>query len=574
VHAEHVFVKVGDYNVEFAIDAKDVHVDVGLFALLSRRLHLGHLGIEDLAFHMRHKVQSSAGQEERLAAFPRIEGFADPPLYQGPEPAKIPDDQYNLWTIDIEDVDAEVSDIWIMEYRFQGSARATGGFRLKPARRLEVRPALLEIRSGRLDLGEHPVAEELSGSIACRVRDHDIREHEGFGVLKEVTAATRLEATATHLDFLNVYQKPGALRISGQGRLSTDTRLERGVLSEDSSARFVGETVRVETALVTLTAPATFALDMQHSTEESSTESQSGASPPASPRFRVFAKEAKLLASEAPEVPPATLRDPELAAWLGNADLSGTLEMAGFEVEIPEAKLSDVRLVNAWAGQRLLSSGKLSASLSLNREPSGKIRGQGSADVKAFGLVLDDNVIPLNGSVRLSRVRYDPDSKKGQGAINVQIDWLSVPGGEAEEDGEPLWLSARSDDAVWSLDADERFNADFHIGGKVLEPLLPMLIKSDVLEFGADAVLDFEKTTGTVHVRKNELGLSLDFTEFESGDLKIDGALTRSQGAWCGAFLVRTSLVKVGVEIEPSGTSVSPLVGESWLSGRRPRCGA
>src|SRR6476659_4220481 len=101
---------------------------------------------------MRHKVREAAGHGERLAAFPKIPGFADPPLFVGPEPSPIPDEQYDLWSVQIEDVVAHANELWFLEYRFQGDAEARGAFLVRPARLVEVGPARLELRSGRLSL--------------------------------------------------------------------------------------------------------------------------------------------------------------------------------------------------------------------------------------------------------------------------------------------------------------------------------------------------------------------------------------------------------------------------------------
>ncbi len=75
---------------------------------------------------MRHNVVKSDGQERRLAAFPKIRGYDGPPVYPGPDPEPGPPE--DAWLIEMENISAQVNDVWIVEYHYAGKGAAKGGF--------------------------------------------------------------------------------------------------------------------------------------------------------------------------------------------------------------------------------------------------------------------------------------------------------------------------------------------------------------------------------------------------------------------------------------------------------------
>ena len=64
-------------------------------------------------------------------------------------PPPLDEENYNLWTIHVEDVDVEVREVWAQMMRYEGDAHVVGAFRLRPAKRVWVGPADLEFRDGR-----------------------------------------------------------------------------------------------------------------------------------------------------------------------------------------------------------------------------------------------------------------------------------------------------------------------------------------------------------------------------------------------------------------------------------------
>ena len=153
-HFTGLMLRVEDHNVQFALSASGV-VDVSLHELVLRRFRAVRLTTTDTTFRMRHKLHSVEPKNAlRVAAYPPIKGFQDPPLYSGPKSPPIPDAEYDLWSVALENVHADLSEIWVLEYRYLGNAHADGSFQLAPARWFQVQPSSLRLDRGTLMLAD------------------------------------------------------------------------------------------------------------------------------------------------------------------------------------------------------------------------------------------------------------------------------------------------------------------------------------------------------------------------------------------------------------------------------------
>src|SRR5262245_59331912 len=114
LYVKNLAFRVEDYNVQFFVGVERGTLDVRLEELARRRFHAVRVIAEGTTYRMRHKFHDVGKDARRVAAYPPIQGFADPPLYRGPHPPPIPDSEYNLWDVRIENVDAAVREVWIL----------------------------------------------------------------------------------------------------------------------------------------------------------------------------------------------------------------------------------------------------------------------------------------------------------------------------------------------------------------------------------------------------------------------------------------------------------------------------
>jgi hypothetical protein len=229
-------VRMHDHNVEFEIAVERGTLDVSLHELLRKRFHALRVDADAVGYRMRHRLSHVGLEGPRVAAYPPIAGFADPPLFRGPPPPPIPDADYDLWQIHVENVTAAVREIWILEYQYRGPGVARGSFYLRPARYYEVGPATLDLDGGTLRLGRDSVAERAKLHLRMVVSGSDVQRLQGLEPLTKVSAEARGSFEGTDLRFLDAYLGPHAGAVArGGGNIDFDLRLKEGALVPPST---------------------------------------------------------------------------------------------------------------------------------------------------------------------------------------------------------------------------------------------------------------------------------------------------------------------------------------------------
>ena len=111
-------------------------------ALARKRFHASHVNGDGLSLRIRLRKDVPVTADE-MSALPPVPGFLDPPLADvGPPPAPLTDANYNLWSIELEDVDADhVRELWIDTVRYAGDLEIRGRWLFRPLRWLDVGPA-------------------------------------------------------------------------------------------------------------------------------------------------------------------------------------------------------------------------------------------------------------------------------------------------------------------------------------------------------------------------------------------------------------------------------------------------
>ena len=154
VHIEDFRIAFEDRNLQFSIEIPHVDVTVQLRALLRQTFYATQVNGSGLVFRVRKRVDPREADRPVVRAFPPVNDFEDPALYiSGPPPPPRDYAHFHPWTLHIENVDVEVHELWVQMLRYQGTARATGAFRLIPATRLWVGPATLRFASGSVVTG-------------------------------------------------------------------------------------------------------------------------------------------------------------------------------------------------------------------------------------------------------------------------------------------------------------------------------------------------------------------------------------------------------------------------------------
>lgn len=248
-----------DRNVQFEAALDGVTLRVSLADLLRRQFHPTRLRARTLRFRLRERLTREEATPARLARYPRIEGFADPPLLlttpPPPEPARLP------WRVTIDDVRiAKVEEIWIDAWRWNGEATVGGGFDLLPGLEARVGPARLEIAAGRLRHGIAKVGGRTRGAVWCEIPLFTTKTRPGDEVWKILSGGSDLRGDLAGFEFLSP-DSGGPSLAGGEGSLLARVRLRHGVglarlsvMAHDLTVR-EGKRVFTGTAQIELHAP-------------------------------------------------------------------------------------------------------------------------------------------------------------------------------------------------------------------------------------------------------------------------------------------------------------------------------
>ena len=201
-----------DHNAEFEAALQGLELRVSLADLSGRRFHATRVRAQNLGFRLRELLRPEEATPARLARYPRIEGFADPPLLQTtpswPEPPGSP------WRVVIDDLSvASVEEIWIDAWKWTGKGRVGGDFELLPGREARVGPARLEVAAGELQHGDSKVAQRTFGTVWCELPRFDTHAYPGNDVWKIMSGGSELRGDLAGLAFLS--PDAGGPRLSG-----------------------------------------------------------------------------------------------------------------------------------------------------------------------------------------------------------------------------------------------------------------------------------------------------------------------------------------------------------------------
>jgi len=230
-------------DTQFKLQAKNLLVHVNLFGLFKRHLKVTHLSGDDIHLFVRIRVQDARGIEQRLAAYPPLTDLpGNPDLIKkkatGSDPPSSP------YSVELEGLDAHVSELWLMEYHYVGPATIRGGFLVGPLR-MRVNASVQEIGPGELRFGESKViAAPFSGRIVATIPELNPMEHADESFLELVTADAFLKGDVQTLAHVSAYLQ-GTRIEGGAGPFEARVLLSSGRISAPTYAKFSTKNVGI-----------------------------------------------------------------------------------------------------------------------------------------------------------------------------------------------------------------------------------------------------------------------------------------------------------------------------------------
>lgn len=563
VYVRDLLIRHEDYNIQMGLEIPRARVDLDLWPLAKRTFHARHVRAKGTQLRFRHKVQEVQGNERRLAAFPHVDGFADPPLYVGPEQPPLDDAHYNLWTIHLEDVAADVHELWMLEYRYRGVARAEGAFRLVPQRGFRLEPSTMQLGPGTLSVGSEEVASRMSGDIRCTVDQHDPRQVPGLQVFRRISTHIRLAIDVAGLAVTKTYLKPGGPSISeGAGKLSTNVDVDHGIVSNTTRIDFTTPRVKVHAGSLDFSGPGISSFWVVNARDGRPTAKVALTSPE--------------IEAAAAEVTIGSVTEPRLELSTADVDLSQPLEVRAWAFKVERALVPDLRHLNTVVAPRSrpFQGGAIGAILDMRADENGST-GTARVDVHAGAVRVPALGLTASGSVdaRWHSGHQSPSSGAvDQLRIRVDRAVLQPKDGPRAE----WWLVARSDRLRWHGLPPRRFEGRFELMGPSVKPLIRALTGGSFAASASMMFTRFDDTHATIAVDRSKKELTVELEDVRSGDFSARGLWKKTGPEECSAFLVSLKAVQVGVIRRNGKDSFYPFATRAWLEEHmaRPCSGA
>lgn len=246
-----------DRKTEFEVVLEGVRLRVSILDLATRRFHVESLRAHALSFKLRELLTPDEATPERVARYPRIQGFADPPLL--PATPRPPASGRNPWRIVIDDLAVTgVQGIWIDSWRWTGTGHVTGSFEILAGQEARIGPARLEVAGGALKHGAAIVARRTVGAVWCELPRFRRASYRGNDVWKIMSGGSNLRADLASLAVLlpgssldagtisnriDLKDGVGSVRVEAEAR---GVRLERGGRAFRGSAHIDIQVPRID----------------------------------------------------------------------------------------------------------------------------------------------------------------------------------------------------------------------------------------------------------------------------------------------------------------------------------------
>ncbi|AKT40813.1 hypothetical protein [Chondromyces crocatus] len=536
-----------DTVLQWSMDIEKASVQVELAELFDLRYHATRVSAEGVVFKLRFRVSDEVADSAYARALPPIAGFADPPLaFVGPvlEPT---DADYHLWTAHLENIDAQIKEIWVEGYRYTGDMHARSGFYFKPLRKFSLDPSGVEIRSGELQTADHAVLRGMEGYLFASVDPSDMEYADVATMLKATQLHAMLEAQVPGLSFMRSLTGDDFPRFrDGSGALSLDVRVDRGVLSQGSRARYATERLDVDT----LDGGATAALEADLRVHEGRTHLSGDvdhatlrwARPSGGPVAVVNGARATL------EM-PASLLEP----WL----------VEDYALQLPSVRVPDLRRLlpdRQSPVQFTRGSAALRGALSGHRGQPGR----GSLHVDVWNAAGSWKQLALGASVG-AKIEVEGVDLVGKTATlkgTAGIGKAHVRAGESAY--EDWWARARFSGVKVRLGRSIDVRGNAKVAMRDLDPFVGTLVGMDLLPGWSKPLISSKQVDTDVNVNKQGTRLSLGVQAI-AGSQRVTGLLERRQDDDRGAFLIESGPLSAGLQLGADGVSVKPFAGGGWL---------
>jgi hypothetical protein len=551
-------------ETQFKLQAKNLLLHVNLFGLFKKHLKVTHLSGDDIHLFLRVKVQDPRGIERRLAAYPPL---PDLPGQQDLVEKKATgrDQPSSEFTVELEGLEAHVSELWLMEYHYVGPATLRGGFLVGPLR-MHVSASVEELGPGELRFGEAQViATSFNGRMTATIPELNPMEHTDASFLELVTADVFLKGDVQTLEHVGAYM-PGTRVEAGAGPFETRILLSNGRISAPTYATFSTKKVGVRRTGLAVDTDWSF-------------EARFGKADPKAARGlpsddQVLPRVSSKLASTYVSVSNGRgntfklqIHNQDHAVVLDSNQLGRMTDIDHARIRFPEIYTNDFRDLGALTETPpsfAPPSGEGRASLALDIDHHHVMTGPFQAAFRGLRFAAAGLLVQGQGDASC-RIHVDLDHKVST-LKSASLDLSEVGLQVGDQHMEDWWAKIEVPQLSAHGFPPARVEGQVAIRAKSAEPLLKILAGKGKITKLIPMLTSLNDLRGGGTFRKNETVSDVQLEPLDNVLFNIAGRYYEKGNDTRYAFVVGGSVLSLGIASDASGLSIMPFAREGWLN--------
>jgi hypothetical protein len=557
-------------ETQFKLQAKNLLLHVNLFGLLRKHLKATRLTGDDIHLFLRVKVRDPRGIEQRLAAYPPLTDLPGNSELIEKKPTRS-DEPSSKFTVELEGLEAHVSELWLMEYHYVGPATLRGGFLIGPLR-MRVNASIQGLGPGELRFGEKQViATSFQGQMTATIPELNPMEHADESFLELVTADAFLKGDVQTLAHVGAYL-PRTRFEGGAGPFEARVLLSNGRISAPTYATFSTKKVGVRRNGFGVDTDWVFAAHF--GTADPKVRTSFGPLPSDDQVLpRLTSKSASMYVSVSNDrgaIFTVQLRDQQHAIVLDSDQLGRVTDIDHARIRFPEIYTNDFRDLGALTETPpsfAPEAGEGRATLSLDIDRHHVMTGPFHASVR--GLRFSTAGLLIRGQGDASCLFHVDLDKEVSTVKTAAVDLSEIGLQVGNQSMEGWWARIEVPQLTAHGFPPARVEGRIGLRAKSAEPLLKILAgKGEITSLIPD-LTSLNDLRGGGTFRRNETVTDvvlepLDNVLFNVAGRYYDAHRQRDDTRY--AFVVGGSVLSLGIAEDPSGLTVMPFAREGWLN--------
>lgn len=557
-------------ETQFILSADNITAQVRLLPLFRRRFEVASLATKNVVFQMRVQLDEKGAASPRAQAFPPLPGLPGDPT-KSREAAAETEERDPDWTVRLDGIDAKVSELWFLEYRYLGDGRLKGGFERGP-NVLRVETSVQDLGPGQLRFGaEQVISKNFQGQVEAEIPQLDPSEHADTSFFEYVIAKIRLRADLETLAHVAAYI-PGQTTVrGGAGPLDVRVGMQKGLLSPETLITYATPDVSLQGDGFGVKTDWKLRIGIGDDVPPKSSDPRALPQRDDSlPHLRSTSQVTYVsLAARGPDTFTIQVQGHEETATLNSAKIGGETEVKSARIHLPKIVTEDFDDLDSMVDQKTpvrTDAGRAEASLTLNLDEKRRMSGPFRAEIEAATLTLDQLRARADGKVKFF-VSLDPGNDRGTiSDLSVTLRDAAFRAGDDTIGG--WWLNLDSERIdLAGLPADY-LSADLTLFARDAEPVIRALAEDGKVPGIVADIIKLRNLKILAKVRKRAATTDIMVDTMESKFIDFTGRILKSPKQTRIALLVGGKDISLGIDKHGEHTGFEALAGTEWLNER------